>query len=98
MPVYDKMIADFYFLPSGPGKEENKDKLNRLLISYEFLVGEYSRILKNNFLGHCIERFRKKFSLGSEYSDIKVIDTIIWKFVSMLRRGAVRDKNVVYSR
>ncbi|MCX5885403.1 MAG: hypothetical protein NT096_05795 [Proteobacteria bacterium] len=96
LPVYDSMVKDFYFLPTGPAKEKTEVKLKRLLTSYEFLVAEYTRVLRNGILGDSIERFRQKFHLGPEYSDSKVIDTLIWRFVSFLRNGAVRNINVVY--
>lgn len=96
LPIYDSLVEEFYFLPRDKGSDSTEDKLHRLLESYRFLKAEYARILADGLLNHAIGRFRGRFSLGPEYSDSKVIDTLIWRFVGVLRDGAVRSGNVVY--
>ena len=97
-PVYDNMVASFFFLPLGNANENAAAKLTKLLASYQFLVNEYTRILHHGLLAHAIARFREHFQVGSDYSDRKIIDTLIWKFVGFLRSGAVRDGVVVYGK
>jgi hypothetical protein len=89
------MVESFYFLPrsySGAAAE----KLANLLRSYQFLVSEYDRILREALLASSIEEFRRRFQFPADYSDQKIIDTLIWKFVPFLESGALRDGSVVY--
>jgi hypothetical protein len=96
LPVYDRMVETFYFLPrSYTGTPEKK--LANLLLSYRFLVNEFDRVLTEGLLAPAIAEVRQHFQLPPDYSDQKVIDTLIWKFVPFLERGAVRDGSVVYS-
>ena len=96
LPVWDSMVESYYFLPKGSTIETTEQKLQRLLASYDFLCVEYNRILQQGALLPAIRQFRQRYRLGSEYSDIKVIDTLIWKFVGFLRSGAVRSGQVMY--
>jgi hypothetical protein len=95
-PIYDSMVEDFFFLPSGPEKETVDAKLERLLASYRFLVNEYLRVLQQRLLADAISGFHEHFQVGPGYSDYKVIDALIWGFVTFLRSGAVRNGDVVF--
>lgn len=95
-PIYDNMVKRFYFLPEHGNREVN-ERLRGLLRSYEFLVGEYQRILGEGLLAPAIDEFRAHFPVGPEYSDQRVIDTLIWAFVRFLRSGAVCDGVVMYA-
>ncbi|MCK7510859.1 MAG: hypothetical protein MZV70_46850 [Desulfobacterales bacterium] len=55
--------------------------------SYEFLRWEYRRILDNGLLSRAIGLFRDCINLADRYTDIKVIDTLIWKFSECSRQG-----------
>ena len=95
LPVYDRMVEAFHFLPrSYMGTPERK--LQNLLRSYEFLIEEYGRVLKHGLLAPAIDAFRQRFGVETDYSDEKIIDTLIWKFVPFLEGGAVRDGVVPY--
>jgi hypothetical protein len=96
LPVYDSMVESFFFLPSSDTQKTVEDKLKNLLQSYSFLVDEYDRVLRNELLAPAIAAFRQRFRLDAQYSDEKVIDTLIWRFVGYLRKGAFRDKSVEY--
>ncbi len=96
LPVYDSMVEAFYFLPTDSGTQNVETKLQRLLASYRFLVSEYARVLNEGILAPSIARFRDRYSLGQEYSDVKVIDTLLWTFVGFLKKGAIRAGAVVY--
>jgi len=95
LPVYDRMVESFYFLPR-PYAGTSEKKLANLLRSYRFLVSEYDRILREGLLAPAIDELRRHFQLPADYSDQKIIDTLIWKFVPFLESGAVRDGSVVY--
>ena len=95
-PVYDSMVESFFFLPSGGANETTEQKLIRLLSSYEFLHAEYGRVLDQELLAQAITQFRARFGVNEAYTDRKIIDTLIWKFIGFLKGGAVRDGVVVY--
>jgi len=95
-PVYDSMVQLFFFLPSGGENEDPEKKLSRLLMSYEFLRHEYERILQHNLLAPAIAKFRWHFKIDDSYTDIKIIDTLIWVYVKFLKSGAIRNRVVVY--
>jgi hypothetical protein len=97
LPVYDSMVEAFFFLPGGTQKEDVSHKAARLLGSYAFLTAEYERVLREKLLALAINTFRKRFNLGQGYTDEKIIDTLIWKFVGFARKGAVRDGCIRYS-
>jgi len=89
------MVESFCFLPrSFTGTPEKK--LANLLRSYRFLVREYDRILREGLLAPAIDAMRGHFQLPTEYSDQKMIDTLIWKFVPFVESGALRDGPVVF--
>lgn len=96
LPVYDSMVEAFFFLPFGSPAEKMEGKLKRLLESYRFLTAEYERVLKEDLLRPAIATFRTRFSVGGDYTDEKIIDTLIWKFVSFVRSGAIRNGTVLY--
>jgi hypothetical protein len=95
LPVYDRMVETFYFLPRSYAGKPDK-KLDNLLASYRFLVKEYDRILRDGLLADALHTFRRHFCLPPIYSDHKIIDTLIWKFVPFLEGGALRDGSVAY--
>jgi len=96
-PVYDQMVEAFYFLPrSYLGHPEKK--IANLLRSYQFLADEYDRVLREGLFTPSIDHFRGRFELPPVYTDEKIIDTLIWKFVPFLEKGALRDATVAYRR
>lgn len=96
-PVYDNLIADFYFLPQIKANWEYDKKLSAYLKAYDFLQQEHKRVLNNNILSTAISRFRTHFELPATYTDQKIIDTLLWKFTSFLRKGAIRECKIKYS-
>lgn len=95
-PVYDSMVETFFGLKSGSDIKNFDKKISHLLCSYKFLQEEYGRVLEERLLEHSIMRFREKFEICEDYTNIKVIDTLIWKYVGFIRGGAVIRRDVVY--
>jgi hypothetical protein len=93
-PVYDSLIRHFYFLPSTTSREE---RLVDLLVSYKFLEDEYERIANTGLLARSIQSFHQRFPVGGALTDEKVIDTLIWGFVRLLKDGAIRDGRIQYT-
>jgi hypothetical protein len=95
LPIYDRAVEAFYFLPrSYSGTPE--ERLQNLMLSYRFLIDEYERVLRDGLLDPALQAFRRHFGVSADYSDEKVIDTLIWKFVPLLENGAIRDGTVVF--
>jgi hypothetical protein len=95
-PVYDSMIERFYFFPASRAGEAIDVKIGRLMQSYRFLEREFQRVLEHGLLAKPIEAFRAKFPAEQRYSDAKVVDTLIWKFVEVLGKGGIRSGSIAY--
>jgi hypothetical protein len=96
-PIYDSLVADFYFFrPPDPNKELDF-RLRSLSTFYRFLCHEYERVLEQALLEPSILRFRQIQGVDENYTDEKIIDTLIWQFVTLLRKGALTDGHIVYS-
>ena len=97
-PVYDSMVASFYFLPQPQGHWNIKRKLINAIENYDFIKSEHIRVLDDGLLKAPIELFKSRFSKAAEYyTNQKIIDTLIWKFVTFLKSGAVRNRSVIFS-
>lgn len=97
LPVYDGLVADFYFYPaaSSSGKDLN-EKLETLLLFYGFLRKEYARVLHDGLLSGAIESFRARFPEGHLVADEKVVDWLLWSWVNLLRGGAQQESTLLY--
>jgi hypothetical protein len=80
LPVYDSRVARFFLFepPSGA------NRIPRLMAFYEFLAGEYARIIGGGHLADAIRAFRQRFQ-PLQHSDEKIIDWLIWAFVGLSR-------------
>jgi hypothetical protein len=94
LPVYDRFVAQFFFLPDGGGTFDAK--LRSRLASYNFLMAEYRRVLKEELLGSAIDAFRRRFAIAESFTDTKIIDTLIWQFVALLNAGGLVSGTVKY--
>jgi hypothetical protein len=97
LPIYDSMVSTFYFAPEVKYSWKKEQKIQACLRTYEFLQDEYKRITDENLLSESIEKFRMRFNIGSEYSDCKVIDTLLWRCTVWLKSGAVCNHQIQYS-
>jgi hypothetical protein len=95
LPVYDSIVAKFYFLPEGEGAFD--EKLSGLLDSYRFLKAEHERVRRDGLLRAAIQAFRARFDVEERLSEAKIIDTLIWRFAAMLNNGALKSGIVRYS-
>lgn len=96
MPVYDSTVERFFFLPGTETLSRPEKKLDRLMKSYNFLILEYQRILDNGILAQAITRFRAKYLDTESWTDEKIIDTLIWQFVSFMRKGDPKSRKIFY--
>lgn len=96
LPIYDRMVASFYFFPDIKQHWSKDRKINEYMASYQYLVNEYGRVIDKNLLSPSIERFRSIFDVGDNYSDVKIIDTLIWRYTAFLKSGAMRIGKIQY--
>jgi len=93
-PVYDSLVARFYFLPEEKGTFD--EKLERLLSSYGFLVAEYERVIREGLLVPAIEGFRARFDVDGTLTEVKIVDTLIWRFAATLNNGGLKSGIIRY--
>jgi len=95
-PIYDSMVADFFFFQEPNKKEPLPARIENLVRFHAFLTTEYERILQNNLLDQALEAFRQKFTPQS-FTNEKIVDSLIWSYTSLLKRGALPARQVLYS-
>lgn len=93
-PVYDSLVAQFYFLSENGTTFD--ERLKNRLESYQFLIAEYRRVLKEGLLGSSITAFRERFRFADTFTDTKIIDTLIWRFAAILSGGALKSGEMKY--
>lgn len=95
LPIYDSLVAAFYFFEEPNSVLDLQKRVNRYVSFHKFLTEEYSRILKQGLLQKPIFEFRKKFN-AQHFTDEKVIDSLIWSFVSLLQKGSLIDGKIMW--
>lgn len=91
MPIYDSMIADFYFYAEPNRNKSLKDRIHDLATFHEFLTKEYNRIINNGLLRDAIRAFRDELK-PQMFTGHKVIDSLIWAFVSFQKKDVAKGK------
>ncbi len=94
-PIYDSKVAAFYFFQEPNSKRPLQERIARFCAFHAFLIQEYQRVLQNGLLASSIRTFRQKFSLQN-FTDEKVIDSLIWAYVVLLQDGALTKGQVIY--
>lgn len=95
IPIYDAMIRDFYFFTEPDRNLPVQHRINDCVQFHQFLINEYNRILNQELLAQSIQAFRDHFN-PQHFTDIKVIDSLIWAFVNLLRNGGGLEGIIVY--
>lgn len=88
LPVYDSVVRAFFFLPEHA--KDGEVKVQALLKDYEFLIEEYGRVIRNELLGKAIGVVRTQCGTSADLTDEKVIDALIWTFVTWVRKSPGR--------
>lgn len=95
IPMYDSMIRGFYFFIEPRRNLPIIQRINGCMIFHQFLIDEYNRVLNQGLLAGSIQAFRQRFN-PQQFTDIKVIDSLIWAFVSLLKNGGVMNRTISY--
>jgi len=85
-PIYDANVRAFYLLPDLNGGGDIETRIGLCLGVYDALVKEYNRILENRLLDESIVRFREELN-PEKFTDVKIIDSLIWAFVTWAKQG-----------
>lgn len=96
VPVFDSFVAAFYFFRPPPPSEPLEDRLATLLEFHGFLGREYARVIRMGLLAPAIEALRAEHELDATVPDERVIDWLIWAWVSLLRLGAQSRGQALY--
>jgi len=94
-PIYDDNIAQFYLYTKPTSSLRLDNKIESFIQFYEFLESEYSRIITQGLLANSIQYFRHLFPNGN-FTDKKIIDTLIWSFVNKCNNGGIVNGQIVY--
>ena len=83
LPIYDAWVASFYFL-SAKGRNDAA-KIRAYETSYDFLVKEYQRIIREELLAPSIKRFKTELDDSRNQTDEKIIDWLIMSFAKLAK-------------
>jgi hypothetical protein len=95
LPIYDSMIRDFYFYKEPISGSPFDERIENYVRFYQFLIEEYQRIISNGLIKESLLLFHKRFQ-PNYFSDVKIIDSLLWAFVSLLKKGGFLNKDIMY--
>lgn len=95
LPVYDSYVAAFYFYVR-PSSKLPTERMRNLLSFYGFLRNEYERVLRHGLLAVSIREFRTTRKIDDAIPDERIVDWLLWAWVSLLRRGAQWRGDALY--
>ena len=95
-PIYDSMIAQFYFFPEIKYNWIAEKKIEEYKKAYNFLIYEYERVQNEKLIDKTVHKLMVKYPNINHVNPVKIIDWIIWKYISLLKSGKIRDKIIVY--
>lgn len=95
-PVYDSFVSAFFFFVPPASDQPVDGRLDSLLEFYDFLRGEYTRVIDRGLLDTAIRRFREHFAVDETFHNERVVDLLVWSFASLLRNGAHRHGKTLY--
>jgi hypothetical protein len=94
LPIYDARIAAFYFFAT-PANKDLQRRINRFVSLHSFLIAEYARVLNGGLLASAIQEFRLRLN-PQHFTHEKIVDSLIWAFVALLRKGALPRGQITY--
>lgn len=88
LPIFDSKIAAFFFFKDAATKAAKAIKRREF---YNFLKDEYQRIIHDDLLGSAIRKLRKQLDSSSSITDEKIIDSLIWGFITFARNHSAKS-------
>ena len=95
LPICDSQIAGFYFFQETTTSLNLQQRINGFVAFHDFLVQEYARVLESGLLAEAIQEYRRQLN-PQHVTDEKIVDSLIWAFVGLLRKGALPKGQVAY--
>jgi len=100
LPIYSSEVAAFYLFqePEIKKPKDPQDLQRRIAILvtfHDFLKQEYARVLQNNLLAPAIQEFRVRLN-PQQFTDEKIVDSLIWGFVGLVWKGALQKGEIAY--
>ena len=92
-PIYDSQVTAFYFFQEP--STALQQRISGLVAFHGFLTQEYARVLNSGLLATAIQEFRLKLN-PQHFTDEKIVDSLIWAYVGLLRKGALPNGQIVY--
>jgi hypothetical protein len=96
LPIFDSQIAGFYFFQEAATGLNLQQRIDGFAAFHDFLVNKYARVLKCGLLAEAIQEYRCQLK-PQHVTDEKIVDSLIWAFVGLLRKGALPKNQVTYS-
>ncbi len=97
LPVYDSYVAAFYFYAPASSKTTPAKRIDDLVEFYEFLREEYARVLRDGLLREALQGFKSRVTTGDSIPDERIIDWLLWGWVSYLRSGAQQSGRALFA-
>jgi hypothetical protein len=94
-PIYDSQVTSFYFFQEPSTEVGLQKRINGLVDFHGFLAQEYARVLKGGLLASAIQEFRLRLK-PQRFTDEKIVDSLVWAFVALLRKGALPKGQITY--
>ncbi len=99
-PIYDSQVAAFYFFQEPEIKDPNNPsdlqrRISIFVTFHDFLRQEYARVLQSSLLASAIREFRLRLN-PQHFTDEKIVDSLIWAFVGLLRKSALPTGQITY--
>lgn len=94
-PIYDSQVTAFYFFQEPLVQVDLQRRIDNLMSFHSFLAEEYSRVIEGGLLAIAIQEFRVRLK-PQRFTDEKIVDSLVWAFVALLRKGAVPKRQITY--
>jgi hypothetical protein len=81
IPIYDSRIRTFYNFAEPLRQLPVVQRIAAYVQFHQFLIDEYNHVLNQGLLAPSIRAFRQHLA-PQHFTDIKVIDSLIWAFIN----------------
>lgn len=94
-PIYDSLVAAFFFFSEPDRDKPLEERIDAFATFHRFLAAEYRRVINQDLLADSIFKFRKHFR-PETFTEEKIVDSLIWGFVALQKKGAMCKGEVLY--
>jgi hypothetical protein len=88
LPIYDTRTGCFYGFQLPSAQQQTASRIATCVDFYNWLIDEFTRVLNLGILANAMREFRQHQPPDSQqFSDHKVMDSLIWMFVDVQQRA-----------